>query len=135
MPREENVRKSIILDVYSGTRELGKFAFDRDVVRIGRDPGCEIRLAFPTTSRVHCQVHRVADGFSLVDNGSINGTLLNGRPVTEALVETGDVISVGKFRIWVTIASTEESRLFPGSDGPIMPTIRSPDTIVPPGRS
>jgi transcriptional regulator with PAS, ATPase and Fis domain len=50
----------------------------------------------PQASRKHASVHRSPAGeLRLVDEGSRNGTRVNGQRVTEAVLEDGDVISVG----------------------------------------
>src|SRR5262245_41640307 len=55
------------------------------VVRIGRDPECELALqgeASQSVSRQHARIDLAAGGATVCDNGSSNGTLLNDRPVT-----------------------------------------------------
>jgi DNA-binding winged helix-turn-helix (wHTH) protein len=49
------------------------------LVRIGREAGCELVLASQFVSRQHAELRAVDGRFELVDLGSRNGTLLNGR--------------------------------------------------------
>ena len=67
---------------------------DRAVV-IGRLPGCEVVLQDTNVSRQHASVRRNDDRYFLADLGSTNGTRLNGKPVTEAELQNGDLITVG----------------------------------------
>jgi pSer/pThr/pTyr-binding forkhead associated (FHA) protein len=69
---------------------------DREVLTIGRDPGCTIRVASSYVSRTHARVELREDGPILVDLGSHNGTLLNGARVEgTAPLHNGDVIRIG----------------------------------------
>ncbi|HEV3261714.1 MAG TPA: FHA domain-containing protein, partial [Gemmataceae bacterium] len=69
------------------------------VVRIGRDPVCEVPLAGAdgsAVSRQHAQVNLSADGATIADTGSSNGTLLNGSLIESAVpLRAGDRIQLG----------------------------------------
>ena len=69
-----------------------------DPVVIGRDPSCSISLDDPNVSRRHCSVVRDSDGgLSIVDNGSTNGTVLNGRQIRRPqILKRGDEVELGK---------------------------------------
>src|SRR5689334_10922067 len=56
------------------------------VVLIGRDPAAEICLRDARCSRHHARATREADGVVLVDLGSANGTLVNGRRNPKAFI-------------------------------------------------
>jgi pSer/pThr/pTyr-binding forkhead associated (FHA) protein len=82
-------------------------------VRSGSRAGAVLQLRCPNTSfgraaendyrfgedegisRVHCIIHCENRRFLLRDNGSTNGTLVNGNPITEIELRTGDVIQMG----------------------------------------
>jgi hypothetical protein len=65
------------------------------VLRIGRDPGCELVLDSPRVSRQHARVESEGAGHVLVDLGSPNGTTLNGHPVRgREPLEPGDLIGI-----------------------------------------
>src|SRR5262245_7419638 len=68
---------------------------DRTIV--GRHPECEIVLTDPMSSRRHCRVERSpAGGFMAEDNGSANGTLLNGEPLrARTMIKNGDTLQIG----------------------------------------
>src|SRR5438105_1974547 len=69
------------------------------VVRIGRDPACEVPLAGEhgsAVSRQHAQVTLSAEGATITDTGSSNGTLLNGSLIESAVpLRAGDRIQLG----------------------------------------
>jgi pSer/pThr/pTyr-binding forkhead associated (FHA) protein len=63
---------------------------------LGRQADCDLVLHDEQASRRHAQVEPGPEGFVLVDLGSTNGTLLNGRPVDgPAPLAPGDRIVVG----------------------------------------
>lgn len=66
------------------------------VTTVGRHPDSTIVLSDPNSSRQHLEVRPNADGFTLVDLGSTNGTKCNGVPVTEHQLIDGDRIQVGR---------------------------------------
>jgi hypothetical protein len=69
------------------------------VIRIGRDPDCELSLqgeASTAVSRRHARIELSAAGATLADTGSSNGTLLNGQPLESAApLRVGDRIQMG----------------------------------------
>ncbi len=66
-------------------------------LRIGRDPANGLRLSHETVSRVHAELSVQGGGWILRDLGSTNGTSVNGRRVTGAvLVRDGDQVSFGR---------------------------------------
>ena len=69
---------------------------DRPSMTIGRLPECEIVVDDVGASRQHAEVRRTDDGFVLADLGSTNGTLVNGSPIREHLLEDGDRITIGE---------------------------------------
>lgn len=65
-------------------------------VVLGRHADCDLVLQDDQASRRHAQVEPGPDGFVLVDLGSTNGTLLNGRRVDDPVsLSPGDQIVVG----------------------------------------
>lgn len=62
---------------------------------VGRSSDCDMRLLNRAVSRLHCRVWKDGSGFWLRDLNSTNKTYLNERPVVEARLKDGDLISVG----------------------------------------
>ena len=69
---------------------LGEF-----VVTMGRLAECAISFDDPNISREHAAIRPDGDGFVLTDNGSTNGTLVNGVAITAHRLVDGDRIDVG----------------------------------------
>lgn len=68
------------------------------VLTIGRAPNNDIVLNFPTISKQHLRLEVAADGITLTDLGSTNGTMHNGRTIpsqTPHPWNPGDVIRIG----------------------------------------
>jgi len=73
-----------------------KVQLDAAIVTLGRGLESDIRLKDIKSSRRHCQIVKIADGYKLVDLGSGNGTFLNGVAVKEQKLATGDKIQIGQ---------------------------------------
>lgn len=72
----------------------------QDEFMIGRASGCDLSIEDDLVSRHHCKVVLRPDGAELVDLGSTNGTLLNGRKVTGIVkLFEGDQVQVGTVAI------------------------------------
>ncbi|MEU7700297.1 MULTISPECIES: DUF1707 and FHA domain-containing protein [unclassified Streptomyces] len=66
-------------------------------LRIGRDPVNGLRLSHETASRLHAELSMQSGMWVLRDLGSTNGTTVNGRRVTGAVVvRSGDVVGFGQ---------------------------------------
>jgi hypothetical protein len=70
-------------------------AVDRGAAVIGRSRSADIQLLDDGVSRQHCRVVRTGDTVSVEDLGSRNGTLVNGKRVTRAMLEPGDRLQIG----------------------------------------
>jgi pSer/pThr/pTyr-binding forkhead associated (FHA) protein len=68
-------------------------------VVLGRSRECDVRVADLNVSRRHAEVRDEDGDYILVDLGSTNGTLLNGRRVDTQRLEDGDTITVGSTEI------------------------------------
>ena len=72
----------------------------RDETTIGRSPDAHVPLRDPRTSRRHARVTREGDEYRVLDEGSQNGTYVNGSIVQSRLLRTGDLVEVGSVRIF-----------------------------------
>jgi pSer/pThr/pTyr-binding forkhead associated (FHA) protein len=71
------------------------FPLEGRTATIGRHEDNDIVLAGPTVSARHATVRREPMGVVLEDEGSLNGTFVNGQLVQQHLLEDGDQIQVG----------------------------------------
>ncbi len=79
----------------SGSRYL----LDEDKVTVGRDPKSDIMLDDGTVSRQHAVFIRENGRYKIQDVGSLNGTYVNRERVTETVLNNGDELMIGKFRL------------------------------------
>lgn len=88
-----------LLIVHHGPNAGARFLLDVDVTTVGRSVSGDIFLDDVTVSREHARFLRQADRFAVVDAGSLNGTYVNRERVAEALLNDGDEVQVGKYRL------------------------------------
>jgi pSer/pThr/pTyr-binding forkhead associated (FHA) protein len=67
----------------------------RPFLTVGRAEPADVCVDDPGVSRVHARFLREAGGIRVLDLGSRNGTWVRGLRVTEALLVTGDCVTVG----------------------------------------
>jgi transcriptional regulator with GAF, ATPase, and Fis domain len=88
----------LILDLPDGRRTETPLA-DRPAW-IGRSRENEVPITDVRASRRHCCVEPGGGAWWLRDDGSRNGTLLNGKLVERAKLAPGDLIEIGATKIW-----------------------------------
>jgi FHA domain len=74
---------------------------------IGRSQENDIVIDDINSSRRHCQIERNASGYEIVDLKSRNGTLVNGILVLRKELRPGDLIEIGKTRMFFDHVSSE----------------------------
>ena len=62
---------------------------------VGKGENCDIALADPCVSRVHCVLERRGGAWFVRDSGSRNGTFINDRRIESAELTPGTVLTVG----------------------------------------
>jgi hypothetical protein len=67
---------------------------------IGRASQCAIALKDPSLSRQHCEIQIQGGVATLMDRGSMNGTLVNGRRASTHRLLPGDKIQIGQTILW-----------------------------------
>lgn len=69
---------------------------------LGRAEDATLQLAHPSVSRQHAEVAALPDGrLELIDSGSSNGLVLNGKTIRREILEGGDLFELGDVRIRV----------------------------------
>ena len=86
---------------------------------VGRGHSTDIVLDDPSVSREHCVIQRDDEGWMVTDNGSHNGTYVNGRNVSVARLAQGDVLRIGRveFRFGIGGQATGAQRAADGATG------------------
>jgi serine phosphatase RsbU (regulator of sigma subunit) len=76
---------------------------DKMKLTIGRSSRNDICISDPFASRLHAEIRRENEQVMLVDNGSANGTFVNGQRVTGSLrLNVGDIVRIGETEIEYT---------------------------------
>jgi len=100
---------SALLIVQRGPGAGSRYLLDTDVVSAGRHPESDIFLDDITVSRRHVEFHRTEGAYRVHDVGSLNGTYVNRDRIDDALLQNGDEVRIGKFRlVFFASAATEE---------------------------
>lgn len=93
-------REGAALVIRSGGGRAGEsFAVDEERMSIGRTPDASIFLDDVTVSRNHALLVRRRDGLYIDDLGSLNGTYVNRHRIESHLLDDGDEIQIGKFKL------------------------------------
>jgi len=83
------------LEAVAGPLKGNSIPLAEDEVSIGREPSNAVSLLDASVSRRHCLIQRNAEHFKIRDLNSRNSTFVNGVPVTERILESGDEIKIG----------------------------------------
>ncbi|HEX9103510.1 MAG TPA: FHA domain-containing protein [Polyangia bacterium] len=104
----------------SGSRRVFRYEFDADRAQIllGRRGGVDVLLPDARVSLVHARIERKKGAYYLVDDGSTNGTRLNGAVVATGLrqpLREGDRIGIGDYALSVSLPSSHLGEARPES--------------------
>ena len=66
---------------------------------LGRSRECDVRVGDANVSRKHAEIRHQDDAWWIVDLGSTNGTLVNGRRAKRERLSAGDRIMLGSTEI------------------------------------
>ncbi len=72
---------------------------DKERVTIGRKPHNDIQIDNLAVSGEHALIVTILNDSFLEDLGSTNGTLVNGNPVKKHILQTNDVVEIGKYKL------------------------------------
>ena len=84
-----------VLTVLMGPDQGQRFLLGEGVTFVGRALECQVVLNDASTSRKHFKIENHAQGYTLIDLGSENGTAVNGERVRRQEMEVDAQISVG----------------------------------------
>lgn len=95
----DSTPNSAMLMITRGPERGSCLRLTSDRATIGRYRSCDISLDHVTVSRHHADIRYDGERYTLVDNGSLNGTYHNRRPVGFAELADGDEVRIGVFRL------------------------------------
>ena len=80
---------------------VGPVDLNWGITRIGRGPDNDFVINHPSVSMRHCEFELGLDYLGVRDCGSTNGTFINGQRVTEAKIEPGQMLQLGRVPVTV----------------------------------
>ena len=86
-----------VLRVVKGPYNGQEFVMGEGSFTIGRDPSCDLFLNNMTVSRHHATIEIDANGATIIDEGSLNGTWLNGTVIDRSPLQSGAIVQIGTF--------------------------------------
>lgn len=95
-----------------GEPDLPAVSFDGPRVVIGRSGSCDLRIPDASVSARHASIRAHGAQWAIVDEGSTNGTRLNGEKLgTHAPrpIKTGDTLRVGRIEVSVRVGAAPAS--------------------------
>jgi pSer/pThr/pTyr-binding forkhead associated (FHA) protein/DNA-directed RNA polymerase subunit RPC12/RpoP len=101
---------------YEEGGEVRTIALTREWTRVGRSLAADVRFDDPTVSRRHALIVRRPDGVRVLDDRSLNGVFVNGARIEGKVLEDGDEIIVGRYRL--SFLSVEPQAIAAVDDAP-----------------
>lgn len=78
---------------------LKEVELSKQRISIGRKPSNDIQIENLAISGEHAAIVTVLNDSFLEDLDSTNGTLVNGQPVKKVVLQSGDIIELGKYKL------------------------------------
>src|SRR6202453_780460 len=98
------------LEAVAGPLKGSIIPLQEDEASIGREPSNQISLLDAAVSRRHCVIRRSAGQFKIQDLDSRNSTFVNGVPVTERTLISGDEIKIGNSLFVFVLPEVEKAK-------------------------
>ncbi len=98
----------LTFEVYKGEQLLQKTTLSQDIIKVGKLSSSHLRIEDESVSRMHAVIEITSPGeISIIDLGSVRGTLVNGQRVNKAKLKSGDEVVLGDIRLVVTVGEPE----------------------------
>jgi hypothetical protein len=88
----------------------------REWTRIGRSLAADVRLDDPTVSRRHALIVRHPKGVRLLDDRSLNGVFVNDARVDSRVLQDGDEIIIGRYRLTLISVTQDQAERVTAAD-------------------
>ncbi|MEW6058278.1 MAG: FHA domain-containing protein [Bdellovibrionota bacterium] len=79
----------------AGEANVQEYELSKDEVSVGRASGCDIIIGDKKSSRKHLVLQKVGAVYIAKDQGSANGSYVNGNKITQQELASGDVLRIG----------------------------------------
>jgi len=98
--------------VLTGLTHPGSFELEPGFNTLGRNPTNDFRIHDTTASSFHCELVVSEDSVLVRDLGSTNGTFIEGQPIQEAPLKSGQILRLGSAELRLDSERiTEPSRI------------------------
>lgn len=98
----------LTFEVYKGEQLLQKTTLSQDIIKVGKLSSSHLRIEDESVSRMHAVIEISSPGeISIIDLGSVRGTVVNGQRVNKAKLKSGDEVVLGEIRLVVTVGEPE----------------------------
>lgn len=118
--RDVNVAKIVIMRDKQVIQEV---ELDKDRMTLGRKVHNDIVIAHAAVSGEHAVLTLMMDGVCLEDQGSTNGTYLNGQRISRCMLEDHDVVTLGKCQFEFHAGPRAPKSVTPAGAGATIATI------------
>ncbi len=88
-------------------REIGRIQITKAETLIGRDPSNDLQIDNTGISRFHTRIIFYENNFYALDEGSSNGTYVNGKRIKQQILKDNDIIQLAKYQIRLEMESKE----------------------------
>jgi hypothetical protein len=96
--KTKNAEKNPVL-LLSHDGRTQTFSLSKDTITLGRHETNDITLPEITVTGKHAIIKIDADGISIEDLGSTNGTFVNGERIRKRRLNPGDIVNLGKVQL------------------------------------
>ena len=98
----------LTFEVYKGEQLLQKTTLSQDIIKVGKLSSSHLRIEDESVSRMHAVIEITGPGeISIIDLGSVRGTVVNGQRVNKTTLKSGDEIVLGDIRLVVTVGEAQ----------------------------
>jgi len=97
--------------------ELSGLSYDLGThwVTIGRADDNAFRIVAASVSGQHCEVRLRGNELEVRDLRSTNGTFIEGQPITEAILQSGQILRLGEVELRLEITASATAAVFPAT--------------------
>jgi len=99
---------------------------------VGREPGCEVVVSDGSVSRKHARLEKRPTGWTVVDQGSANGTFLDSQRVAEAVLKHGQDLRFGAVKFTVDLADEDMEATMVATPSPDATVVASAQAMATP---
>lgn len=93
------MKSPIIFRIFKDNQLVGVKQFSQEQIVVGRNADVHLDLDSDQVSPIHCLIEQREGGFYVCDLGSSSGTFKNGQAVLDELIQSGDELLIGPFKL------------------------------------